>query len=487
MNAISLKDKTAKGIFFGGIGSFSQQITGAIFGIIIARILSPHDYGLIAMLAIFTAIASIIMDSGFTNALINKKSIKHEDYNAVFWFSIFSSIFLYIILFFLAPLIAYFYNQPVLVNLSRLMFLTFIFSGLGIAHNAFLLKNIMAKQRGIIDFTAVLCSGIVGLILALKGYIFWGLAIQAITQSFVSTVLRWCFSPWRPSFNINFSPLKEMFGFSSKIFITNIIVQSTSQILSVIFGRCFGKEQTGLYSQGHKWAALGTVTLSGMINGVSQPVLVEAVDDPKRFVNIFRKMVRFGAFVFFPCLLGLAFVGEEFILITIGEKWLDSLFFLQIFCIWGSVSFLWILYTNALLALGKSDIYMWGVLFLSLLQICLVLCLISSGMKVMTSIFILLYFIAFPFFHYHINKLVGLRFWDTIKDIVPYLFVTLISLSVAWAISCFFEHNYYLSFSVKVTITILLYVTILKKCNSIIFNESYRYLKTIFSKKSVNN
>ncbi|MDR2920966.1 MAG: lipopolysaccharide biosynthesis protein [Tannerella sp.] len=482
MTEVSLKEKTAKGLFWGGIGTFLQQIIGLIFGILIARILSPDDYGLVAMLAIFTAIANTIMDSGFSNALINRKIIKHEDYNAVFWFSLFSGLLIYIILFFSAPLIAEFYKQPVLVDLSRLLFLSFLFSSLGIAHNAFLLKNIMAKQRGIIDFCSVLCSGIIGLILALNGYVFWGLAVQAITQSFVSTVLRWYFSSWRPTFRIDFSPLKEMLGFSSKVFITSIIVQLTGNILSIVFGRYYGAVQTGYYAQGNKWVSLGSTVMNGMLLNVAQPVLVQANDDRERLVNIFRKMIRFGAFISFPCLLGLAFVGKEFILITVGEKWIDSLFFLQSFCVWGSFSFIWLLYTNMLLSLHKSNIYMWSVLFLSILQIGIVVCMISASIKIMTVVYILGNFEGILFSHYYINKLIGLRLRDVIKDLFPYLFSTLISIFVGWLVVITIDYNNYLNLLIKIVVVALIYIVIMKKSKSIIFKESIGFLKRILGK-----
>ena len=138
----SLKEKTARGLFWGGISNFVQQVIGMAFGIAIARILSPDDYGLVAMLAIFTAIANTVMDSGFTTALINKKTVKHRDYNAVFWFNVFAAIGMYVILFFVAPLIAHFYKQPILTDLSRILFLSFIIAAVGIAHNAYLLKKI---------------------------------------------------------------------------------------------------------------------------------------------------------------------------------------------------------------------------------------------------------------------------------------------------------------------------------------------------------
>ena len=298
----TLKDKTAKGLFWGGISTFFQQIIGMVFGIVIARILSPDDYGLVAMLAIFSAIANTIMDSGFTTALINKKTIRHEDYNAVFWFSAFCGIVIYMILFLAAPLIAQFYNKPVLLNLSRVLFLSFLISSFGIAHNAILFKKLKVKQRGIIDVVAVSVSGGVGLIFALLGFAYWGLAIQLVSQCLVATLLRWYFSGWRPTLSFDLSPIKEMFGFSSKILFNNILGQVNMNIFSVLLGKFYTDTDTGYYSQGNKWMVLGNMTISNMIQGVAQPVLVEVADDKERQKKVFRKMLRFGAFISFPVL-----------------------------------------------------------------------------------------------------------------------------------------------------------------------------------------
>ena len=473
----TLKEKTAKGLFWGGISNILQQCIGALLGIVIIRILSPADYGLVSMLAIFTAIATALMDSGFTNALINKKCIKHDDYNAVFWFSVFLSFILYFILFFFAPLIAKFYNQPVLVRLSRLLFLTFIFSSFGTAHNAFLLKNIMAKQRGIIDLTSVLCSSIIGIILAFNGFVFWGLAIQAISQNFIATALRWYFSPWKPSFHLNFNPLKDMLKFSSKILITNVVIISTGHILYIFFGRYYNEKITGYYSQGNKWASLGITAIQGMITSVAQPILANVVDDTKRLVHVFRKMVRFGSFISFPCMFGLAFVAKEFVLIVGGEKWFDSVFFLQCFCIWGGFSFLFVLYTNILYSLNQSNIYMRGMIFISFTQICIVVCLIPFGLKIMTIIFVLSNFVNIFYCHYHVSKLIGMRLRDIIKDVSPFIFASTLSILVAWGVSKFVSYNLYLIFVIKVIIVTILYITIMKTSKAVIYKDSKDFLK----------
>ena len=472
----TLKEKTAKGLFWGGISTFVQQLIGMFFGIVIARILSPDDYGLVAMLAIFTAIANMIMDSGFSVALINRGTIIHKDYNAVFWFNIFAGIGMYIVLFFCAPLIADFYDQPVLTNLSRILFLSFVFAGAGIAHNAILLKKLQAKQRGIIDMVSVFFSGSIGLILALNGFAFWGLAIQQVIQTCISVVLRWYFSQWKPTFQFDFSPLKEMFGFSIKLFITNVFMQITSNLFSAVLGKLYGKAETGYYAQGSKWAGLSHFVIIGTINSIAQPVLVEAKTDLSRQLKIFRKMIRFGALITFPVLLGFAFASREFILITVGEKWLHSVIYVQLFSVWGVNSYLSSLYILLMLSHEKSTVYMnmMVALFVSQL-ICLFLCS-SYGILVMVCVYIGLYVFSTLGWHYFAHKLIGLTIKDVIMDMFPYISTTIISIGLAWFLSMGVE-NIYLKFIIKILSMAIIYCAILWRADSVIFKESLNYLK----------
>lgn len=214
----TLKEKTAKGLFWGGISNGIQQILSLIFGIILARILNASDYGLVSMLAVFSAIASTIQESGFTAALVNQQDVQHKDYNAVFWFSSLVSILFYGILFFSAPLIARFYEKPELILLSRIVFLGFLFGGFGIASSAYLFKSLMVRERAKVDITSILLSGVVGVILALNGYTYIALAIQSVVYISLNSLLILYYAPWHPTFHLDFTPLKKMFGFSSKLF-----------------------------------------------------------------------------------------------------------------------------------------------------------------------------------------------------------------------------------------------------------------------------
>lgn len=474
----TLKEKTAKGLFWGGVSNGLQQVLTLVFGVILLRILDPSDYGVVGMLAIFTGIANTILDCGFTTALTNKKEFKHKDYNAVFWFSLFSGIALYIILFFSAPLIARFYEKPVLTNLSRFLFLSFLFGSTGVAHHAILFKNLMVKERAKIDIISLFLSGIVGVILALNGFAYWGLAAQTVVYVGSGTLLRWYFSPWRPTFNFDFTPIKEMFSFSSKLFLTNIFWQISSNIFSVVLGKFYNEKEVGYYSQGNKWMGMGSSVITGMINGVAQPVLIRMADDKERQKNVFRKMLRFGAFVSFPLMLGFAFVGKELFEIVGGEKWMNIVPYLQILCVWGAACYMWALYVNLLMTHGKSDIYMWGMLFVGTLQLLIVAVMFPLGIFPMIIGYVISYFIGLLFWNYFANKLIGIKLREVLKDILPYLLITLGTFVLTWFITKSIG-NVYLLLGAKIFIATAIYIIVMWGSRSVMFKESIEYLKKI--------
>ncbi|MDR0833282.1 MAG: lipopolysaccharide biosynthesis protein [Candidatus Symbiothrix sp.] len=477
MAETNLKHKAAHGLLWGGISNGIQQLLGVVFGIFLARILNKTDYGMVGVLAIFTGIAAIIINSGFSVALTNKKEADHKDYNAVFWFTVFVGVGLYVILFFCAPLIARFYQQPVLTDLSRFLFLGFLFAGLGTASSTIMFKQLMVKQQAIIGIISLLVSLSAGLTLALNGYAYWSIAVQMVLQVMLTSILTIVIAPWKPTFPIDFSPLKSMLPFSIKLFFTHIFLTININVFSVIFGKFYSVEQVGIYNQGQKWAWMGNQFIAGMINAVTQPLLVHVNEDQGRQVNVLRKLIRFSAFLSFPLMLGLAFVGREFILITIGEKWLSSVPFLQLFCIWGAFGFLSTLYTNLIFTHGKSTIYMYGAIVIGCLQLLVVWCMYPFGIFPMVIAYLAMNFVGLLIWQFVVHKLVRLRFWDVLKDIVPYFGITLGCFAVAW----FFTQNIvnvYMLMGAKIAISGILYILILKGTRSVIFKESMEFLLT---------
>ena len=365
----TLKEKTAKGLFWGGMNNGVQQLLGLAFGIILGRLLDPSDYGMTAMLAVFSVIANELQASGFKTGLINMKAPTHNDYNAVFWFNIIAGVVIYIVLFFCAPLIANYYHQPKLIPLSRYVFLGFVFSSFGMAQSAYMTKQMQIKQIAKCGMTATLTSSFVCVILAALGFGYWALATQYLLFIAINTLLLWYYSPWRPTFQVNFEPIKRLFPFSFRIMLSAIFTQVNSNIMNLLLGRYYGETNTGHYNQAYQWSSKCFLLVGSMMRQVDQTVLVGLHEERERQLQVLRKMTRFTAFVSFPLLLGLGLVSHEFIILAIGEKWAFSASLLPYLCLCGAFMPLSALLTDAIISQHRSDIYLWNTVVLGVLQI----------------------------------------------------------------------------------------------------------------------
>lgn len=379
----SLREKTEKGMFWGGLNNGVQQLLGLVFGIILGRLLTPSDYGMTAMISIFTLIATALQNSGFTAALANMKSPGHRDYNSVFWFNIIVAISLYVILFFCAPLIAAFYRTESLIPLCRYAFLAIVLSSFGTAQSAYLFKNLMVKEQAKAGMTAVILSCLTGVTMALMGMAYWSLATQGLVFVGVNMLMQWHYSPWRPSLDVDFGPVRRMFRFSCKILATTILTHINTNVLNILLGRHFSTVETGYYNQAYQWNFKCFSLVQGMVQQVAQPVLVGLNGEDGRQLKVLRKMMRFTAFISFPLLFGFALVAEEFILLTIKEQWLPSARLLQILCIGGAVMPMCTLLSNTIISKGRSGTYMYGTLALGVAQIALMVTIWPLGLKAM--------------------------------------------------------------------------------------------------------
>ena len=459
-NVSTLKEKTAKGLLWGGIHNGFQQLLNLCFGIILGRILSPSDYGMVGMLTIFSLIASTLQESGFHAALANREKRDPNDFTSVFWFNIGVSCFIYLILFFAAPYIAAFYHTPELTSLARYSFIGFVIASLGTAHSAWLFCTLQVKKKAIIQLISLTLSGITGIILALCGMSYWGLATQSIVYVASNSVLYWFFSGWRPTLHFSITPLKEMFGFSSKVLLTYIVGHINNNMLSVILGRLYTEREVGLFNQANKWTSMGFSTVQGMITSIAQPILHGIEDDNKRQSRIFRKMLRFTSFISFPCLFGLSLIANEFITIALTEKWIESAHLLQLLCIGGAFLPIQGLYTDLIISKGKSNLYMWNTIFLGLSQLSAILLCYSYGLQAMILGYISITIAWTGVWQYFIQRELTLPIGDALKDILPYMLVSIISMTTAHWITMHIQ-NIYVSLIVKIITAATVYILLM--------------------------
>ena len=477
-----LKERTAKGLMWGAINNLTSQLLMALIGIILGRLLTPADYGMVGMLAIFTAITGSLQESGFTAALTNLKEATHREYNAVFWTSTGISILLYLVLYISAPLIADYFHQPGLIPLSRLVFASLLLAGIGIAHAAYMFRNMMNREKAITGFFALVGSGIIGITLALNGYSYWSLAWQQFAYICIINIGRLYYVRWMPSFHIDLSPIREMIGFSSKILITNIINQVNNNILSFIFGRLFTAGAVGNYTQAAKWNTMGHSLISGTMQQVAQPVLASINEEENRQLNVFRKMLRFTAFLSMPAMLGLAFIAD-FIVVLLGEQWTDSVPLLRMLCISGAFLPIHTLYQNLFISHGRSDTYMWCSVALVITQIVVVMVFATWGIEIMIAAYVVTLILWTGIWQVLTYRLIQLRFIDLLKDVCPFLLATIGCIGVAYYATLFITNVIALILS-RIIITSLLYMAIMKIAHVKIFMECILF---IFKRHEINH
>ncbi|MBR0254854.1 MAG: lipopolysaccharide biosynthesis protein [Bacteroidales bacterium] len=476
MSDTTLKEKTSRGLFWGGFSNLLQQLLSVAFGIYLARVLSPDDYGLVGMLTIFIMLSYALQDGGFISALINRNGVSHNDYNAVFWFSTIVSLCFYLILFACAPLIARFFHRPELVALSRWTFLGIIVCGLGIAHRAMLMKKMMIREIAIVNILSIAVSGFVGVFLAHKGFAYWALAIQGVLAATITNAGYWIASHWRPTFHFDTSPLKEMFPYGFRLMVTNILNNINPSLVTVILGRFYNVAQVGFYTQASKWQTMSNNVLSGMVNGIAQPVLFEVSGESDRQLRILRKMVRFIAFATFPAMAGLAFIAPEFIVTFLTSKWSESILLLQILCIGGMTTPISNVLINLILSKGRASQYMYSSLIYFTLTLALAYFLhphgvvwMVAGVTALTVLWLLVWLLL-------VQKEVRYSLKHFLLDIAPFFCVTGISIIAAFFITRGIS-SLALRLVAKVFVTALIYILIMWSSGSVIFKECVRFVK----------
>lgn len=470
-----LKEKTARGLLWGALNSGSTQLLNLIFGIILGRLLTPAEYGIVGVLSIFTLIAGNLQSSGFTQALVNLKAPRNEDYTAVFWFNTLTSFVLYALLFLSAPLIAQFFHQPCLVEVSRFVFLSFVISSFGIAHNAYMTKNMMNRELAIIGAIALLCSGGVATFLAFYGFSYWSLAWQQIIYITVLNIGRYYYTPWRPSWHFTFEPVRKMFGFSVKILITNIINTLSNNILTLLFGRLYPIKAVGDYSQAYR-NTMASAFVANAVGQVAQPVLASVKEEHGRSVRVFRKMLRFTAFLSFPAMFGLAIISNEFILLTIGKRWLDAVPLLQMLCIGGAFVPFYTLYQNVAISNGRSDFYMFCNIAQIVLQLVIIAFFYHLGINTMVMVYTL-FTIAWLFvWQWIAHRIIGLRFWEVIKDVMPTQCIALLVMATTYFVTLPLHHLLLLLIC-RILIAALLYAAIMKLLHVEMMDELLLFIK----------
>ena len=427
----SLKDKTVKGVGWSAIDNVAQYAVSFIVSIVLARLLSPEDYGLLGIIAIFTAVCTALINGGFVSALIRKKDASEDDYNTAFIVNFGMSLLLYTIIFFCAPAISRFFGRDELIALTRVSSLGMIIGALALVQQARLTKRIDFKTQTKITLIAAISSGVVGITMAALGFGVWALVAQSLTSNLLRTILLLFFNKWVPQFCFSKKSFKELFGYGWKMMVSGVLDTTWKELYQLVVGKFYSPADLGQYTRAKGFSQLFSSNLTNIIQRVTFPVLSNIQDDKTRMVAAYRRIIKTTMFITAICMFFLGAISEPLLYCLIGPKWHDAAIYLPLICLSGSLYPLHAINLNMLMVQGRSD------LFLGLEIVKKIIALGPLFIGAFVGIMPMLYtniatgVIAYFLNSYYSGKFLGYSSWMQIKDIAPsYGIASIIALSV---------------------------------------------------------
>lgn len=414
-----LKDRTVKGTFWSAMDAVLGQGVAFIVGLVLARLLSPAEYGLVGICLIFTTILSGIVDSGFSNALIRKTDTTKEDYNTMFFTNLALSTVLFILLYVCAPAISVFFNHPELVKLVRTMGLILIFQALSLVQNTILTKRIDFKTKTKASAISAILSGVLGISLAFSGFGVWALVVQQLSRQIIYTVCLWFFNKWWPKFQFSILSFRYMWGFGWKMMLSGLLNNIWNQLYQVVVGKYYSPATLGQYTRAEQYASIFSSNLTSIVQRVSFPVLSELQDETERLVSGYRRIIKITMFVTAVSMILMGAIAEPLVYCLIGPQWHEAATYLPYICILMSLYPLQAINLNMLQVQGRSD------LFLVLEVVKKVLAIGPLCLGVFAGIFWMLIgsivcgIISFFLNSYYTGKSLRYTSWMQLRDVAP--------------------------------------------------------------------
>lgn len=471
-----LKQKAASGMMWSAIQKYSMEIIGFISSIILARLLTPDDYGAIGMLAIFMSLAQVFIDAGFGSALIQKKEPTQTDYSTVFFFNIGMSLVLYLILFFSAPAIASFYRMPILSKILRIQGLILFIYAFSIIQQNQIRKSLHFKKLSIITIITSVTSLIVTVTMAFMGCGVWALVAQNFVGALLPCVFFWITINWRPSWVYSWSSFKELFGFGSYMFFTHLFTTFSQRITGLLVGRWYDSTTMGYYSKASTTSKYATLSISGVMIQTTYPLYASVQDDKQRLINVVKRITSTLAYITVPMLCLLILVAKPLFVFLYSDRWLDSVLYFQILCVGGIAGCLLSVNQQTIAAIGKSKVFfVWAIVKESMgIALQIVGLLVWGIMGLLAGKVISLWFSYFVNISL-VSKYIGYKNYQQFKDLLPVVLVSIVASAIAYYIASFFSFGMYLDGFLKAIIFIGIYMS----WSFIIKPDAFRYTLSI--------
>lgn len=444
----------------------SLQVFHILISIILARLLSPSDFGLIGMLAIFTSVAQSVLDSGFGSALIQKKDASQTDSSSIFYFNLFIGLILATIFFFSAPFIAEFFNQPILKPISRVLSLNTIINAFSLVQFSLMRKRLDFKNHFLVSIIAVVISGISAIVAAISGLGVWSLVIQTLSLSIVQATLLWIFGKWRPIGNFSMTALRTMYSFGSKLLIAGLIETAFKHIYQTFIGKVYTPEDVGYYSRASQMESAASVATSMALGSVIFSAFSPYQDDKATLNKMHGKAIKMSMFLIMPLMVGLILIAEPLFLFLLTDKWANSIPYFQHLCVIGLLFPIVVQNYNILRITGRTDMHLKLEIFKYILTAIAIALTFQYGILALIYGQIAVAFISHFVVSYFVGRLIDYSLFDQLKALLPIAIMSSIMGVVVYFVGKINLSGYFWAFLTRIIVGISVYYLVNKLVNS---------------------
>jgi O-antigen/teichoic acid export membrane protein len=455
----SLKQKAASGMVWTALQRYSTMFIQFISGIILARLLTPYDYGCIGMLTIFMSLAEAFIDGGFGSALIQRKNPSQVDYSTIFYWNIGMAFVMYGVLFFCAPAIAQFYKIPLLRDVLRVQGLVLFVYSFNIVQRNQLRKNLNFKVLSIVSITTALIALAITVWMAFRGFGVWALVAQNLVTAAIPALVFWFYIKWRPIWEFSWKSLKELFGFGFYMFLTHVVNQLGQQIQGLLIGRVYNASTMGYYSKAHGLEKLASTSISKVMTDVTYPLYAEAQDDKARMIGMIKRLTSTLSYLTFPLMFLLILLAKPLFVLLYSEKWLASVPYFQVLCLAGLPNCLQAVNLQTISAIGKSK----TMFFWTLLKRGIGVSIIVGGLLLFGMKGLLAGAVVNSWFSYLVNiglvsKHIGYKWTKQLTDLLPMTIASLLAAGTSYCVSSLMHLNLYLDGVTRAVVFLTLYL-----------------------------
>lgn len=474
-----LKRKTIRGFFWSSVESILSQGLGIVFGIFLARMLSPDEFGILGMITIFISVSQVFVDSGLSQSLIRKQNCTTADYSTVFWVNMVMGLLFYLIIWIAAPYIAAFYKNDQLVSVTRITSLSILIVSVTLIQQTILTKDVDFKTITKSSLAGTVVSGLASLLLAFYGYGVWSLVWRSIINQAVRSAVLWAHNRWKPELTWNPVIFREHFKFGSNILIISIVSAVYRNISNLIIGKSYSEKVLGYYTNADQYSSMPSTTITAITNKVSYPVFSEIQADDARLRQNASKLTINIMFISFVVMFGLAAIAKPLFGVVLGEKWLPSAGMFQALCIAYAISPLHVINQNIMKARGRSDLFLKTEVIKYIIFTPLLITGAIMGIEILIAGIIVFYWAGYVVIAAYSKKLAGYSIGNQISDFLPVMLIALFPALITWLISYFLQ----ISLLFKLPLLILVYPSLVILLSVIVRLQAYYEIKNILADK----